>query len=167
MSNASLFPKEEGTSQNSDHADEVQFKRPEFVLIDDRQGKGQYTHFGSDDNEQAERKKSASKEPISLRFICLLGFIFCLIFGLGMLLWSIVMTTLATLSLFQNKKFNQGMKSFWKIFANTAIAGFGFTLGLINPTLGLGLVALYFSISGDLVGDDFLRKVIKSAFKQF
>lgn len=173
MSDVPFFPKEEEISSNSDQAGEgkPQFKRPEFILIDDRPMKSQQAHFGADSTGKPEepftrKKADSSKGPVSLRFICLLGFIFCLVFGLGMLLWSIAMTTLAVFSLFRNKKFNQSMRSFWKIFTNTAIAGFGFTLGMISPTLGLGLLALYFSIAGDLVGDDLLRRVIKSSFNR-
>ena len=48
---------------------------------------------------------------------------------------------------------------------NTTIAGFGFTLGLLSPTLGLGLIALYFSIVGEFLNEDILRKVIRSSLK--
>ena len=147
-------------------------KQPEFTLIDDRNGRAQYTHFdasasrkSADDFQQGE--KASSKGSISLRFICLLGFIFCVVFGIGMLLWSIALTFLAIISLFQNHNLNRGAKSFWKIFANTFIAGFGFTLGMISPTLGLGLLALYFSLASEVVGEDLLRKVIRRSFSHF
>ena len=147
-----------------------QFKRPEFILIDDQRGKSQYTYFEADatrkpqDSFQKEKKDIPSKGPISLRFVCLLGLIFCSVFGFGILLWSIAITFLATLSLFQKPGLNQGMRSFWKISFNTLVAGFGFTLGLISPTLGLSLLALYFSLAGELVQDDILRKVIRRSF---
>jgi hypothetical protein len=74
------------------------------------------------------------------------------------------MTCLATFSLFLNPNLNKGMRHFWKLFANTLVAGFGFTLGMISPTLGLGLLAIYFSLAGNLVEDDLLRKVIRCSF---
>src|SRR4029077_16618373 len=94
-----LFPNEEGISSNQGHTGEEKplFKRPEFIIIDDRRGKNRYTHFGTDsmrkpkESFQKEENRS-SKGPISLRFICVLGLIFCTIFGLGMFLWSIAMT---------------------------------------------------------------------------
>lgn len=173
MSNVPLFPKEEGSSSNQGQIREEkpQFKCPEYILIDDRRGKSQHTYFGADSSrkpndsfQNGKEEARSSKGPISLRFVCLLGLIFCLVFGFGILLWSIALTCLATLSLFQNQGLNQGVRSFWKIFANTFIAGFGFTLGLISPTLGLGLLALYFSLAGNLVEDDILRKVIRRSF---
>lgn len=174
MSDVPRSPEEEISSNSFQEEEKPQFKRPEFILIDESSGKSQQTYFGLDSLRKPQSSfeaegengngQSAKKGPASLRFICLLGFIFCFIFGLGMLLWSIVMTCLATVSLFQNKGLNQGMRSFWKIWINTAIAGFGFTLGMISPTLGLGLLALYFSLASNLVGDDLLRKVIRSSF---
>lgn len=173
MSDSPYFPREEGISSHSDQPEEEkpQFKRPEFILIDPRSGKNQYSYFDSNSSRKSheefqKEEKQASKGPISLRFICLLGFIFCLVFGIGMLLWSIALTFLATISLFQNRGLNRGMRSFWKICINTLIAGFGFTLGMLSPTLGLGLLALYFSLASDLVGDDLLRRVIRRSFSQ-
>lgn len=164
----SLFPQGEGASTNSDPDQEkVELKRPQFILIDDRNGERQYTHFDADASPRAQdssQSEQASKGPLSLRFICLLGFIFCAIFGFGVFLLSIALTVLATFSLFQNKNLIQGMCSFWKIFINTFIAGFGFTLGMISPVLGLGLLALYFSLASNLVEDDLLRKVIRRSF---
>lgn len=169
------FPHEEDPSSNQGRLEEgkPQIKHPEFLLIDDRHGKNKYTYFGSEssqtfqnDFKTGQEAKQAAKGSLSLRFICLLGFIFCLVFGLGMLVWSAVITCLATFSLFLNPNLNRGMRHFWKMFANTFIAGFGFTLGMISPTLGLGLLALYFSLASHLVGDDLLRKVIRRSFNQ-
>lgn len=169
MSNVPLFPQDEETSSNSESIEDKQFKRPAFILIDERNGKNQYTHFDADASHKPQdaSEEQRAKGPISLRFVCLLGFIFCVVFGLGMLLWSLALTGLTILTLFQNKNFTESMFSFWKLFINTFIAGFGFTLGMISPTLGLGLIALYFSLATDLVEEDLLRKVIKRSFNQF
>jgi hypothetical protein len=157
MSQAPLFPREDGLSSDSHSSreEESHFKRPEFVLIDDREEKNRQTYFGADSSQQdafGREEHRASKDPLSLRFICLLGF---------------AMTLFATLSLFQNRALNQSMQSFWKICLHTIIAGFGFILGILSPTLGLGLIALYFSLAGRLVKDDLLRKVIKRSFRHF
>ncbi len=175
MSHVPFYPREEENSsgKNQIEEDKAHYKRPEFVLIDDRQGQSQYTYFGADSSRRPDFMKTEGGEslnkkgPMSLRFVCLLGFIFCLVFGLGIFIWSIVMTLLATLSLFQNPNLNRGVRSFWKIYMNTVIAGLGFTLGMLSPTLGLGLIALYFSLASDLMDDDLLRKVIRRSFNGF
>ena len=174
MSDVPHIPREEETqetSSNSRREEQPLFRRPEFILIDDQRGKSQYSYFAEDSSpkphhssQKEKRDVPPSKGAISLRFICLLGLIFCSVFGFGILLWSIAVTFLATFSLFKNRGLNQGMRSFWKISFNTLVAGFGFTLGLISPTLGLSLLALYFSLAGELVQDDILRKVIRRSF---
>jgi len=169
---SSHHPQEEGSfSDHNQNERKSELNNPEFLLIDDRNGEEKIVYFNGDSSKYSqgsfqERKetKQAAKNPFSLRFICLLGLIFCLIFGFGMLVGSIVMTFLAIFSLFQNKNLNQRMRNFWKFFINASIAGFGFTLGLISPTLGLGLLAIYFSLAGNLVEDDLLRKVIRRSF---
>jgi hypothetical protein len=143
-----------------------EFKRPDFVVIDERNGKKMYTHFG-EKTSQNEDKETPAKGNVSLRFLCLLGLIFCLVFGLGILVWSIVLTFLATLSFFQNPTLNQGVKSFWKLYSHIVIVGLGFILGLISPTLGLGLIGLYFSITGEVIDNSLLRKILKGSFNRF
>lgn len=165
-------PKDE-TFSNSDQQEEKkpQFKRPEFILIDDREGKNQYTYFKANMGSHNYFQKQAgetrsSKSRFSLRFICFLGFIFCLIFGLGILLWSIAWTFLNILSFFQNRNLRKTMQNFWKIFINTLVTGFSFMLGIISPTLGLGLLAIYFSLASDLVEENLLRRVIRHTFNR-
>lgn len=147
------------------------YKRPDFILIDERGEKKKYSYFGADPSqpsqgpfESEQSAKKAAKGSHSLRFICFLGLIFCLIFGCGMLIWSTLMTGLAIVTLFQNPALNRSMLNFWKIFFNTSIAAIGFTLGVMSPTLGLSLLALYFTFSGNLADEDLLRKVIRRSF---
>ena len=143
----------------------------QYLLIDEREGESRCTYFGKDSSQEAcdsseEREEGAppTKEPLSLRFACVLGLVFCSIFGFGILLWAIVMTCFATGGLFRNKERNKDVASLWKIFANTAIAGFCFILGMINPAFGLSLIAVYFSLSSNSMNDDILSQVIRRSF---
>ncbi|MFI0435237.1 MAG: hypothetical protein ACH350_05855 [Parachlamydiaceae bacterium] len=173
MSQNTHFSQDEDSNVNSHSHDKreekPQFHAPEFVLIDERDGDKKYSYFGSSSFEQSQRTKEAQTKieqspKGSLRFISFLGFVFCFILGLGMLVWSGVMTLLALFCLFQNPHFNQGMWKFWKYFAHTFIAAFCFMLAVISPALGLGLLALYFSLASQLVDEDFLRKIIRRSF---
>jgi|GEM_PF-3659028 len=177
MSNIPPFPEERGSSsdQSQTGGEKPEFKRPKFILIDDRQGESRYTNTQaeaetsfSDPKEflQTEKGVEPPSNALALRLICLLGLVFSLIFGLGIFLWSIVSTFFATCSLFQYQDLNQRARALWKLCANTCIASFGFALGLISPTLGLGLLALYFVLATDLVKDDLLRKVIRNSFNR-
>jgi hypothetical protein len=175
----SNFPKEEETPSDNNPTREEnrpQFKRPKFILIDDRQGQqSQDFPFDSaptqepDDSSQNEKEelKSSAKSPVSLRFLCVLGLVFCLVFGLGIFLWSIALSFLAAVSLFQNQNLNHGVRSFWKLYMHTVIAGLGFALGILSPTIGLGLIVLYFSVTGEVIENNFLHKIIKRSFNKF
>jgi hypothetical protein len=174
----SNFSKEGTSSGNptSNEGNKPHFKRPKFILIDDREGQeSQYIPFDSassqepDNSSQHEKEelKSSSKSPVSLRFLCVLGLIFCLVFGLGIFLWSIALSFLAAISLFKNQNLNQGVRSFWKLYMHTVIAGFGFALGILSPTIGLGLIVLYFSVTGEVIENNFLHKIIKRSFNKF
>ena len=172
MSQDPLFFKNEESPLSEDQMEEksIRYQTPEFVLIDDRQGKSQYSYFKTDASHTSfkmDEEKSSSQGGLSLRFMCLLGLIFCLIFGCGMLIGALILTFLATLSLFRNQSLNQEMGRFWKMSLNTLIVGFGFLLGLLSPTLGLGFIALYFSFSTQLVNDDILRQMIRKSFSNF
>lgn len=151
----------QGENQERSQSEVIQ---PEYVLIDERDGEKKYTHFGVDaiphpvDGEELKQKQ---KNSVSLRFLCLLGLIFCIIFGFGMFLWSMGMTALAALSLFQNPSLNQGVKDFWKILGSTIISSFCLILGLLIPPVGLGLLVFYFSRRGK---EDVLQRVFQSSF---
>ncbi len=83
MSNASFSPDGKEASRDPDDIDQKsRFISPEFILIDDRNGKEQYTYFNSDPSYKHPQPSSV-KDSTSLRFICLLGLIFCSLFGLG------------------------------------------------------------------------------------
>jgi hypothetical protein len=56
------------------------------------------------------------------------------------------------------------MGHFWKLSIHTLVAGIGCTIGLISPPLGLGLVALYFSLTGQSVNNAFLDSVLNRSF---
>lgn len=165
MTHSSSFPEEETSNKDS----KPHYKRPEFILIDDRQEKPDSSHLGSQSSQDKygfpyEKSEASLQNSFSLRFVCLLGLIFCLIFGVGIFIWSLALTCLATLALFQNHSLNHGMLSFWKLCSHTLIAGLGFGLGAINPALGLGLIALYFSLTNQLIEDSFLHKILKRSF---
>lgn len=173
------FPENEDIFAEEDHYDNEEvtevteetphYIEPEFTIIDDRSLPEELRSSGSRfDQEDADASNQEKQDKVAfpLRFMCLLGLIFCSIFGIGILLLSIVLSVLSTISLFRKKEINQGAVRMWKICMHTAVAGFGFTIGLLSPTIGLGLVALYFSLNSEIVDEDILRKVIKKSFSK-
>lgn len=150
----------EGIADPSDNIppreEKIHYLEPTVIVIDDRQ--------------QQEKESAANpqaKSPLSLRFLCVLGLIFCSIFGVGMFLMSLVSTLIATCYLYRNANLNRAMLHFWKLSAHTLIASLGFVLGLISPGLGLSLIVLYFSITGEQMDNNFLHAFIKKSFNKF
>lgn len=173
MSKVPFSSEGEGPFSHGDHAEKTgskpQYIQPNYIIIDDRKESRQHggdpfdrrqsIHFG----ETGE--KNSPQASTSLRFLCVLGLVFCLVFGFGILLWSIVLTLFALLTFFQNHQLNQSVRTFWKLYLNTMIAGFGFALGVLSPPLGLGLLVLYFSLTGESFDSQLLRKIIRRSFK--
>lgn len=145
---------------------------PEFVLIDDRGEQSQMTYFGSDHSKRAYEESSHTEESqgdtnsLSLRFVCFLGFIFCAILGIGLLLWSIVLSVAAACAFFRNSQLNHKVANFWKIALPILLAGVGFAIGIISPPIGLGLIAVYFSFAGDQISNP-LSSILKQSFTHF
>lgn len=166
MTHVPLYPHENDASHSQEpriepEEEKIEYISPPFVIIDDRQQTEESLESSS------EAAAETPKSPFSMRFLCFLGLIFCLIFGTGMFLMSLVSTLIATISLFRNKELNQTVKQFWKLSTHTLIAGLGFVLGIISPTLGLGLIVLYFSVTGEVVDNSLLHSIIKRSFNNF
>lgn len=159
MTHIPLYPEENNDSETNN--EKIEYIYPQFEILDDREKIAENREIPND--PAAEMPKS----PVSMRFLCFLGLIFCLIFGGGMFLMSLVSTLIGTISLFRNQELNRTIRQFWKISTHTLIAGLGFVLGIISPTLGLGLIVLYFSITGQTVDNSLLHSIIKRSFNKF
>ena len=138
-------------SSDNDLADEIP-KRPEFTLIDDRDGREKHTHFSTGFQERVETifvnnstKRQMHQGKNSLRFISFLGVIFGAFICIGALFWAIFSTLFAAIELLQNKTQNQSMLKSWKFVITMAVITIGCTLGIFYPPLGLGFIAFYYS----------------------
>jgi hypothetical protein len=161
------------SAENSSGAEEekTEVKRPEFIIIDERDGTTQKTYYSSEYSWQPvkyveTRKEEVKSSSVSLRFLCFLGLVFCVIFGTGIFLLSLVLTFLSLVNLFQNKNLNEGAWSFWKLWISTVIISLAFIIGLIVPTIGVGLIVFYFSLIGGKSEDNFLHKIFRQTFHQ-
>lgn len=157
------YPQEDGTyephEQSAQPEEKPHYVQPHYVIIDDRLNKDKEGSFESG-NQKA-------KSPNSPRFLCFLGLIFCSIFGLGMIAMSFFSTLISTCYLFRNAHLNDSMCHFWKLTAHTLVAGLGCILGLMVPTVGLGLIVLYFTATGEINDKSLLNTFFKQAFNKF
>lgn len=154
------FSSSEENDKNKEHSE---YKYPDQIIVDDEN----HHHEKSESQYENDRKEEAADQgqPLSLRLLCFLGLIFCSVFGLGMIILSIITTFFACITLFQNSNVNRDLFRYWKSTFNTFVAGFGFILGLLIPPLGLGFLVLYFSLVGENMDTDILTKIIKKSFQ--
>lgn len=127
-------------------------KRPEFVLIDEREGKKNYTYFSSDSQERMEsrteeRVKSTKGRSISPRLLCFFGLVISTCIQMGLMFFAALTLLWAALSFFQdpvkNKKAINRIKGVCHLFFVMCSA----FIGIFYPPLGIGLVMAYFSSS--------------------
>lgn len=163
MSKDPFFPQdEEAASQVFSESEKSEFRRPDLIIVDNQQEKqGNQGHGASFEEQQAQAVPQSS---ISLRFFCILGLIFCVVFGLGIFFWALILTFLTLVTFLQNHQLNRSVRTFWTLCLNTLIAGLGFVIGIISPTIGLGLLILYFSWTGEVVDNHLLRKILRRSF---
>ncbi len=146
-----------------------EYKLPDEIIINDRSANVSDPFSSASEEKRSnqihEEQSSENNGALSLRFLCFLGLIFCLIYGLGMFILSLIITLLAVVTLFQNSGVNDSLLQCWQSFFNTLVAGIGFALGLIIPPLGLGFLVVYFSLVGEKMDTDILSKIIKRSYK--
>lgn len=162
MSTIHPFSHDQPIEDNKNLQNEPQYVRPEFTILDD-----QNDHSQTREEKPKESAKKGDPSPtnsFSLKILCLLGVVFCLIYGIGMLLISVIMSVVAALTLFQNHEINRSARKFWKISLNTLVAGFGLGVSILNPALGFGLLFIYFSISEGAIGTELFRTIFKRSF---
>lgn len=161
MPQVPLYPQDNEEFYEPEEGEEKpQFVTPPVIVLDDKLDQ-------EPDFAEATEEKQETKSPFSLRFLCFLGLIFCTIFGLGMTLLSLLSTIISIFTLFRNKGLNQATLTNWKLAGHTLVAWFSFVIGLISPAFGLSLIALYFSITGQVTSDNALHSFIKHTFKNF
>ena len=144
-------------------------KKPEFIIIDDRHpqhgGPHPEDYPKGDHPFTKEEKEIPAQNSASLRIWCLMGFVFCMVFSAGMLIWLLIFGFLAAVILFQSKRLNQMVVTFWNLYTNSSVALLGFGIGIISPSLGLGLLLLYFSIQQQKMDPEFFKQILKRTFK--
>lgn len=166
MSQAPQFPqKEEGSTESAHNQESTNVIQPEFVLIDERNGKTKYSFFDADAQLKSHQTGPSTNKGRRLvgptRLIFFLGSIFCILFGIILFILAIVITVLSAISFFQNSKINKDMRNSWKFFFATMISGGCLAIGVIIPALGIGLLSLFFAVASQ---DNFLRRFVQSKF---
>jgi len=129
-------------------------KKPEFIIIDEKRAflKG---HYSKDETFQEflEEQPPAPSKPFNdtliLRLLSFFGSILCFWFSLIQLALATVMLVLSAALFLQYEPFNKSFLRFWRMFKTFLTCFIGFVMGVFNPSLGLGMIMLYFSLKSD------------------
>lgn len=133
-------------------------KRPDFVLIDEKEGRKDYSYFSSDSQEriktwseektekrtQNKTRTSASKGMVP-RLLCFSGLIAVCLIEIGALFICAIHAFFAALFLFRDHKQNIALINSLKAVGHLFFVICSAFIGIFYPSLGIGLVMAYFS----------------------
>jgi hypothetical protein len=139
--------KDDKSDQNNGfkRSKETKGKMPDFILMDDTQD---YLHENYQRRSPFESKENLPKiQSISfpLRLLSLLGMMISFFVAIGTLFLTVLFFVLAALLFFQNQALNAYLRKFWTIYIHSSVLALGLGIAAISPTIGLGLLLIYFS----------------------
>lgn len=133
-------------------------KKPEIIYLD-----ASYEEEAEKGYEQ-QRYWSAIGDlrkahfPLGLRFLALFVGIIMGVFAAIACVGAIVWFAASLIALRQAAGFNTQAKKAWDLTCKCTTISFGCLLAVINPALGIGLVILYFMMTGQEMNDVFLKR---------
>lgn len=150
---------EESGTENESAKEKV--KRPEFIILDDTQEfiRGGHQQYRIPEEELLTQEPSRS--PLAIRILCLVGLFFSVLVAAGLLVGAIVSVLVATVCLFMNHTANDRVVRFWTLFRHAVVIIVGLLIALFSPTLGFGLLILYFSMKGTSRDREVLKRALK------
>jgi hypothetical protein len=160
--------KPEETPKNA----EKEIKRPEFIIIDDTT---EYLHgprFKSKEKQGVQAYQAFLEGKswtffLFLRIFSLFAALLCFMWMAGSFGLLVFFMALHTLLLFQSQTLNSLCIRFWEVLKLTTISMGGLVLSIFSPSLGFGLLILYFSMRNSEIGNELLKKMTKDIFNKF
>lgn len=138
-------------------------KHPEVIIIDDA---NEHLHEPGDwikDNEEIAEIQNF-KFPFAVRILSLISLFLTGAFTLVLASAFLFTFALATLFLYQNKKFNEITNQLWSFLKTLLVLCLGFALSIFSPLLGFSLIILHYTMSSNQPGKSFVTKTYKNFF---
>ncbi|MBA3721776.1 MAG: hypothetical protein H0W88_05185 [Parachlamydiaceae bacterium] len=152
------------SSEDQKESIDSKIHHPEVILIDSTNEHiyGPNPSFDEAKQEEDELWHMQKKHyPMWIRFFCLFSLFISLIFLAIVSLYVVVILFFVVLTFFQNEEIIEKIKSGWLLFKNCLVVTLALTIGLFSPTLGIGLIIVYFSMKGDEKDKLFLKRILK------
>lgn len=138
-------------------------KLPDFIYVDNGD---HYENFqGGAWRERKEylesiQKLGKGKYPFSLRILTFFASLATFFTSCIALILCLPAFIIAALLLFQVKKVNAVLKKYWKLFKRTLVISFGLIISSFSPSIGFGIILLYFLILGEKINNRFLAHMV-------
>lgn len=146
---------------SSENSEKNEFKKPEFIIIDETKDYVYGSSRGWAGPEEEELLTKKVKNPFSLRLLCVVGLVITLVFAGGLISYLALLSLFATLCLFRNKSINLALANIWRFFTYALVVAVSLVLAIFSPTLGFTLLVLYFTMKGQGNDRDVLRKILR------
>jgi hypothetical protein len=162
---------DDDSSKNRDSFDrrskEPKGKMPDFIILDDTHDyiHGNYRKSNSSQKRQQPRRPNKLvQNRFLLRLFCLLGMMLSFLVAIGMLIWTTLVFIVAALLFFKNQVLNQSLTRFWNFYIHSSVVALTLGIATISPTLGIGLLVVYFSMQSEGIDTHFVKNVLKRLF---
>jgi hypothetical protein len=136
------------------------FMEPEYIILD-----GQEEEPNSSNKEFVDVFSTIKKMPIPFLYrFAFLGLAIACFAASFILLFALLLASLWSLTgLFKEKRLNQPLVRFWKIYCRSLVMGLGFFIAAFNPPLGFLTLFLYFMLEGEVNQSEWLRSFLRSS----
>jgi ABC-type multidrug transport system fused ATPase/permease subunit len=140
--------------------------QPEFIILeDDERQETRHSTESSLHQEYIEllKKLNQRKYSWSVRLMTFFGFFFLGILTLVLAFFAAISILIALISLFRSSEANEYMHKAVRQVKKFLVMTAGMFIGIFSPSLGLGLILLYFLMQGETLNKVFVSKVFSSS----
>jgi ABC-type spermidine/putrescine transport system permease subunit I len=137
------------------------YHRPEYVVLDDEGKDSAYGHKQEEQYQYLFRNLKKIESTWIVRILAFIVFFLLVAVAFFSLFFVAINFLLAALTLFQNVKVYQAALKSWKNFKKILTCTLGLGITVFSPTLGLGLIFLYFMINNEPLDPRFTARFMK------
>lgn len=140
-------------------------KLPEFIFVDsDLEDKAPKIGIPHQDPKQifgSVQTIAKRQQPFYLRILFFLATFVMIVLSTFILVIALISMALSLLFLRQSKYFNEGASSSWRSFKKAIVCTLGCIVSIFNLSFGVGIVLMYFMLSGEKLDNRFVQQFTK------
>jgi hypothetical protein len=134
---------------------------PEVIILDQEGKKSNKNKEEKEEYISVLQELGKKHYPFTMRLLAFVTTFFVAGATLLALFFALLGTLIAALVLFQNPKVNDSMLKSWKNVKKLLTITLGVAISIFSPSLGLGLIMLYFMLQGEHMNKTIFTKVFR------